>query len=170
MYNICRICSAWIIQHPSLKDWLKCNGCGFSKVEKEIITLEKFLMGRDKQYPSEYSEEIKNNATILLEKVNALLLDLGIKEAEVSSGWRPAVVNAGIANAAKKSLHMLGKAIDIVDDKNQTLCKAILTKPELLKKYNIWMEDPASTIGKNTNWCHIDIGTRSDRPLRIFKP
>jgi hypothetical protein len=127
-------------------------------------------MGRDKQFPQEYTQEVLLNAITLLEKVNALLWNLDIKTTEVSSGWRPAAINGAVANAAKKSLHMIGKAVDIKDDKGQSLANKILTKPELLKNYDLWLEDPAATRGKNTNWVHLDMGTRSDRPLRMFKP
>lgn len=169
-YKICRICSSFMLSHPEIQGWIKCPSCGFSKVEKQIITPESYLMGRDKQFPQELTEEVITNLTILLEKVNALLFELKIASAKVSSGWRPASINANIANAAKKSHHMTGKAIDILDDSNQSLSAKILSQPDLLKKYQLWLEDPAHTKGKNTNWVHLDIGVRSDRPLRMFKP
>jgi hypothetical protein len=169
-YNICRICISYLGDHSTLTGWLKCPSCGFSKVKKPIITLEAYLMGRDKQYPTEFTQELLLNATIFLEKVNALLWNLGIKTADVSSGWRPAAVNSNVANAAKRSLHMTCKAIDIKDDKSQSLANKILIKPELLKSFDLWLEDPAATRGKNTNWVHLDIGVRTDRPLRMFKP
>lgn len=169
-YRICRICVAYLADHPSLRDWLKCPSCGFSKVTKPIITTEAYFMGRDSQYSEEFSEDILLNSIILLEKVNALLWHLGIKKAEVSSGWRPAAINANVANAAKKSLHMVGKAIDIKDDNTQSLAKKILTRPELLKTLDLWLEDPAATKGKYTNWVHLDLGVRKERELRMFKP
>lgn len=138
---------------------------------KEIISLEQYLMGRDKLFPEEYTEEIKNNAIELLKRVNALLEDLNISKGEVSSGFRPPSINKTVANSAKKSLHQLGKAVDLKDDKEQTLAKAILLRPDLLKKHQLWLEDPTSTIGKYTNWVHLDISTsRKDRPFRMFKP
>jgi len=169
-YRICRICVAYLGDHPSLKDWFKCPSCGFSKVKKPVITLEAYLMGREKQFPEEFTQELLLNAIIFLEKVNALLWSLGIKEAQVSSGWRPAAINTKVANAAKKSLHMTGKAVDIKDDKSQSLAAKILTNPEVLKTYELWLEDPAATKGKNTNWVHLDMGVRTERPLRMFKP
>lgn len=168
-YKICRLCSASMSQHPALKGWLKCS-CGFSKVETPAINFEQYLMGRDTEYPEELNIEIVQNMYVLLEKVNALLFDLTIKKVTVSSGWRPASINSSTPNAAKRSLHMTGKAVDILDDKDQTLGKKIIIKPDLLVKYDLWLEDLDSTRGKNTNWVHLDIGTRSNRPLRIFKP
>lgn len=169
-YKICRLCTSFMHAHPETRGWLKCPSCGFSKIETRVITQKDHLMGRDAQYPEELTSEILLNITILLEKVNALLWDLNIKEAKVSSGWRPAAINANVANAAKKSHHMTGKAIDILDDKNQSIAAKILSQPDLLKKYDLWLEDPAHTKGKNTNWVHLDMGTRTDRPLRMFKP
>lgn len=133
--------------------------------KQPIITLEAFLMGRDKQYPAEYTQELQNNATAFLERLNSFLEEVGIEHAEVSSGWRPAAINANIANAAKKSLHMICKACDLkdMDGKLDELCGS---KPELLRKYGLFMEDPKST----PNWCHLDNGQRADRPSRIFIP
>lgn len=141
----------------------------------EIVTLDKYFQDfstkkdRRKEYPNEFTKEIEDQAKKLLEKVNALLTDLGIKSAEVSSGWRPSQINGALSNAAKRSFHMTGKAIDILDNKNQDLAKLVASRPELLKKYGLWMEDMISTRGKYTNWVHLDNGDRSDRPSRVFK-
>lgn len=168
--NICEKCMCYLLTHPELKAFLKCIGCGWSRMSNPIISLDKYLMGRQNQYPTEYTDTVKQNAERLLEKVNALLHELGIDVAEVSSGWRPAAINAATPNAAKKSYHTLALAIDIKDDKNQTLGKLIASKPELLKKYDLWLEDLSSTKGVYSNWCHLDLAVRADRPSRIFKP
>lgn len=144
----------------------------YDKGEKmnEIISLEAYLMGRQKLYPLEYTPELQQNAIKLLKQVNALLNELGIKSAKVSSGWRPAAINSQTPNAAKRSAHMICLAVDILDDKNQTLAKLVGSRPDLLKKYSLWMEDSNATIGINTNWCHLDLMSRQDRPSRTFKP
>lgn len=139
-----------------------------------MLTLKRYLTA-DNKYPDrethvELNDEIKKNAEDLLKRVNALLIDLGIDKVSVSSGFRTSAVNANTPGSAKKSAHMTGRAVDLVDDKNQTICKKILAKPELLKKHGLWMEDPAHTIGRNTNWCHLDVVDRKDRPIRVFKP
>lgn len=139
-------------------------------MSKQLITLEQYAMGRDKLYPTEWTKEVQDNAKKLLEKVNALLNELGIQKATVSSGFRPAAINNKVTNAAKKSYHMLGIAVDILDNKNQDLAKLVANSPILLKKYDLFMEDMSSTKGVNTNWVHLDFGTRTDRPSRIFKP
>ena len=169
VYRACRLCGSFMNTRGDLPGWLACS-CGYRKVEVPYITLEMHLMGREKQYASELTQEIINNINELLDKVNALLFELKVQKASVSSGWRPAAINSQIANAAKKSLHMTGKAVDILDDSNQSLAKMILTRPDLLTKYGLWMEDLGSTKGQNTNWVHLDTGSRKDRALRVFKP
>jgi uncharacterized protein YcbK (DUF882 family) len=124
----------------------------------------------DRAKSKELTKEVLDNAKTLLEKVNSLLKDLGITNVKLSSGFRPSSVNASIANAAKKSAHMICKALDIIDDKDQTIGKLVSSKPELLRKYGLFIEDLGSTKGKNTNWVHLDIVDRKDRPSRSFKP
>mgnify|MGYP002386144909 FL=1 len=139
-----------------------------------IITLEDYFTSsgryKDRAKSKERTEDIESNAEELLERVNALLSHLGIKKADISSGFRTSESNASVSNAAKKSLHQVGSAIDIVDDKDQKLYKLISSQPELLKKFNLWLEHGDSTRGKNTNWVHLDSGTRKEREIRIFKP
>lgn len=139
-----------------------------------MISLSDYLTASG-EYPErekspELTPELKNNAEKLLKAVNAILNDLDIKFGKVSSGFRPAAVNAGIGNAAKKSLHMQCLAIDLLDDKAQSIAKKLAANPDLLRKYGLFLEDLDSTKGKNTNWAHLDLGTRADRPSRIFKP
>lgn len=125
----------------------------------------------DRAKSPELTDEVKKNAEELIKRVNALMVDLAWSTPLlISSGFRPSEVNAGIANAAKKSLHQVGKAIDIVDDKDQSLYKRIEKSSDLLKKHGLWMEHGDATRGKNTNWVHLDFGDRKDRAVRIFKP
>jgi hypothetical protein len=137
---------------------------------KELINLKQYKMGRDLLYPDEWTKEVESNAINLLEKVNELLNELGIQEAVVSSGFRPAAINGKITHAAKRSYHMLGMAVDIVDNKNQDMGKLIASRPDLLLKHGLWLEDLSSTIGHTTNWVHLDCGVRQERPSRTFKP
>lgn len=114
------------------------------------------------KHPELTTEVIKNIDTLII-KVNAFLQDLGITNIKVSSGFRPSEVNAGTKGAAKKSYHMIGMAVDL-EDPHGDLDKLIKSKPELLDKYELWLENPDST----PTWTHLDIGTRSKRPVRIF--
>lgn len=125
----------------------------------------------DRALHPELTELMIEEGADLVRKVNALLTELESDASEVSSGFRPASVNANTPNAAKTSLHMKCEAVDLVDDNNQSLAKLIASKPKLLQKYGLWLEHPESTKGKNTNWVHLDkSSTRKDRPIRIFKP
>lgn len=126
-----------------------------------------------KKYPDranhpEVTDVVTSNATELLTKVCDLLTELEIdpEDKDVSSGFRPSSVNKALANAAKKSLHMTGQAIDIKDT-DGSLGKLIASRPDLLRKYGLFIEDLKSTKG----WVHLDMSKkRSDRPSRSFIP
>lgn len=143
-------------------------------VEPEVqfvgITLSDLLTSSGK-YPDRESsqhltEEMKKDGKELIGRVNGLLRDLGINKVRVSSGYRTPEVNAGIPNAARKSLHMSCKAVDLLDPKGE-IDKAVQGHPELLVKHGLWLEHPDHTTG----WCHLDMSTtRWDRPIRIFNP
>jgi len=139
-----------------------------------IITLEQYLTSSGK-YPERKQfadEQVTINATNLLEKVNALLTELGvdISKLVISSGFRPAAINKTVKGAAKKSGHIIGLSCDFMDDKDQTLANLALSKPELLKKHGVWIEHPEATKGKFTNWMHCDIISRSARDVQVFRP
>lgn len=140
-----------------------------------MITVQEYLTASG-SYPeraksNELTPDLLANAQKLIDAINAFMKELGVSQKlRVSSGFRPSAVNASIANAAKKSLHQRCLAIDILDDKNQSLAKLCASKPELLRKYKLFVENPDFTKGKNTNWLHLDLGTRSDRPSRMFNP
>lgn len=121
-------------------------------------------MGRDKLYPNDYTLDIRSNAEDLVRRVNNLLNALQIKDPKLSSGWRPSAINSR-SGGAKRSLHMFGKAVDLVD-KDGSIKDTILKCPEKLLEYGLWLEDPAST----PSWCHLDTGIRSTRAVRVFKP
>lgn len=138
----------------------------------DIINLDLYFtdfvtkVDRRKQYASQFTPELLANAQKLLIQVNALLNDLGIKSAAVSSGWRPPTLNAATPNAAKNSYHQICLAVDILDNAKQDLAHLVASRPDLLKKYNLWLESPGST----KNWAHLDLGVRTDRPSRVFLP
>ncbi len=94
---------------------------------------------RRKQYASDFTQEINNNAIILLDKVNSLLGELGITTGNVTSGWRSPSINAKTANAAKRSAHLIGKAVDLADNHNQDLAKLVASRPDLLRKYDLFI-------------------------------
>lgn len=131
-----------------------------------MITLNDAITASNK-YPdrltnTECTDKVKDNLTELLKKVNDLLTELAITHVTISSGFRPSEVNGATKGSAKHSLHMSGDAIDI---QGHIVYDAVEKSPDLLKKYGLWMEDKHDA----TTWTHLDQGTRSDRPIRIFR-
>lgn len=174
---ICLECKSGLLEPYPFREldpkWRKCNLCGFTeRVKMDYLTIEKLLMGRDKQFPSEYTEELKKNAEELIFAVNGFLKDCKWEKIlTISSGWRPVSINSQTKNAAKKSLHQTCQAVDILDDKDQTLAKHCQKYPEILRKWGLFLESPDHTKGQYTNWVHLDIcKTRKDRPSRVFIP
>lgn len=105
------------------------------------------------------------NAHDLLERVRGLLHVLSWDDdVRISSGYRDAEHNAEVGGA-RKSLHTLGRAIDLADSK-QRLYNAILARHSLLEHFGLWME-----CGEDTpSWVHLDTGMRRAREIRVFKP
>ena len=136
-----------------------------------MITLQEYFS--DKPHPNEYNL----NALTLLYRVNNLIAayttDTGklpeinpITGSQVSGskggdgGFRLPTSTTG----SSKSAHKQGMAIDLVDH-DQHLDKWLDAKPDALIKYDLYREEPASTV----NWCHLS--TR--KPLsgkRTFAP
>lgn len=133
------------------------------------ITLEDYF-GRFTVLPGEASQpssQTRENAITLLARVNALLAVIDLPEAidpRVTSGWRPAWHNATIANAAPKSKHISGEAIDIADPEG-ALDNHLFDFRTLLSEHGLWMEHPSATKG----WTHLQcVPPRSGN--RVFFP
>ena len=107
---------------------------------------------------------MQQNLDTLIDAINNLLLDLNVENVTVSSGFRRPTDNAA-AGGAKHSYHMQCMACDLIDIDSK-LDNLFISNPDLLRKYNLWLESPSSTPG----WAHLDIGTRTDRPSRVFLP
>lgn len=134
-----------------------------------MISLQDYLTASGK-YPErasspELTPELLANASLLLQAVNALLAELHIHNAKVSSGFRPSTVNAGVPGAAKRSLHMQCLACDI-HDRDGSLDKLIESRDDLKKKHGLWQESPAAT----PSWLHIDCKNRGVRAKNTFMP
>lgn len=128
-----------------------------------MITLENFWMGRDASHASELTPELIKSAKETVDKVNLFLQEIGVKEAKVTSGWRPAGINAA-AGGAKKSNHMLCLAVDIADA-DCTLWNKVVGNLEAAKKYGLYFEDKRWS----PTWVHIQtIAPKSKK--RIFVP
>ncbi len=128
-----------------------------------MITLPDYYMGRDRLYAAELSAELRANASLTVERANALLARAGMKRG-VNSGWRPAAVNASIRNASKRSKHMLCLAIDLDDDDN-SLDAWCMNHLGELERLGLWLEHPSAT----PRWCHVQtVPPRSGN--RVFYP
>ncbi len=128
-----------------------------------MITYTDYFRGRDAQYPAECTPEVKDNAEVTRSRANALLAQFG-EDRDVTSGWRPAAVNAATPGAAVMSRHLTGEAIDIYDPEGD-LDEWCLAHLEVLEKLNLWMEHPASTKG----WCHLQTAPPKSGN-RVFYP
>lgn len=136
-----------------------------------MLTLQDWITSSGK-YPEraksdELTDTVLDNAQLLLDSVNDLLVALGmdLSKVSISSGFRPSSVNTKIPNAAKKSLHMTGLALDLLDTDGK-IDSLIEKNSHLLETYGLWLESPTKT----PNWCHLDKGTRSKRKIKIFFP
>ena len=129
-----------------------------------MITLEQYWMGRDKQFASQLTDEIRSNAKDLLERVNKLLAFAGREYVGVTSGWRSPQINAGIKNASPTSKHMEGNAIDLADD-DGSLDAWCMNNQQFLVQVGLYLEHPMAT----PRWCHLQrIVPRSGN--RVFRP
>lgn len=126
----------------------------------------------------ELTPDVAANAQKLVNAVNALLAELGWSQAvSISSGFRPAAVNAATPGAAKKSAHSTGLAVDIMQPKGHNELGLLIRKHQgnqgasgLLGRHGLMMESLEATIGTNTTWVHLDLVARSPRPSCEFKP
>lgn len=139
----------------------------------EPITLEAYWMRRnlDPKFKGDLTPEVVRNATHLLRKVNALLTLTGLSvephyatRTPITSGWRPPAVNAYTPNAAPRSRHMTGDAVDLYDPEGE-LDDWCMEHLDVLAELGLWLEHPSATKG----WCHLQqVPPRSGR--RVFYP
>jgi hypothetical protein len=110
--------------------------------------------------------EIQENIETLHKRINTLRRHYG----------KPMTVNSGLRfsedqpkNAATKSNHLIGAAIDIDDDDQGTLWNWVKDNLQLLQKIGLWIEDPRWTHGKVGTWMHFQI-VPPKSGKRIFIP
>ena len=127
------------------------------------MNLADYWMGREEKYKADLTEEIVANAAILVERVHKLLEMFG-EDRPISSGWRPPAVNGSTPNAAPKSKHMTGQAIDLADPEGD-LDEWCMANAEVLEGLELWLEHPAAT----KSWCHLQsVPPKSGN--RVFYP
>ena len=140
-----------------------------------MITLPDYWMGRDAKNPGQLTEKIIDNATLLLGRVNLLLswayaehvtpaLDARTGN-HIASGWRPPEINEATSNAAAKSKHLTGEAIDLRDSGTRDLARWCLRNLDALEEIGLWMEDPQWT----PSWVHLQIVPPGSR-RRVYCP
>lgn len=139
-----------------------------------MISLEAYMMGRDKEFPP--TAEMKSDANTLLNHVDSFLYDLGIDDLtddDCSSGYRPGKYNVA-AGGSPNSSHLKCVAIDL----SKRVRELVLNKfpkwkeigsedrkklEKLLDTHGLYMEHPDHT----PSWMHLQ--TRITRN-RIFIP
>ena len=127
------------------------------------ISKDEILMGRDKKYPKDYTEQISDNIDQLLIPINKIRDAYG-HPMTIASGWRPPAINLSTPGAAPHSKHMIGLAVDI-QDKDGSLMKWVLQNLQLMKDLNIYCED----FRYCPNWVHFGLGPPISGK-RIFIP
>lgn len=138
-----------------------------------MITVEQYLRGYPDLYPGECTEVIRENAARTVERVNALLgamvaAGVALEDNQlgniINSGWRPAIVNRNVPNAAPRSKHMSAEACDLFDPEGQ-LDDWCMGHAEVLEQIGLWQEHPSATKG----WCHVQtVPPKSGH--RVFYP
>lgn len=127
------------------------------------LKLADYYMGRDRLHRGELTRELRASARETLRRVNRLLRRAGLAR-KVTSGWRPAAVNAAVPGAAKGSKHLSCQAIDL-EDRDGRLDAWCMANPDALEELQLWLEHPDATPG----WCHLQIlPPRSGN--RVFYP
>lgn len=135
------------------------------------ISLADYLMGRQFSHADEFSPLIERNGAETVRRANLILNEFyavfpKAAPRRVNSGWRPPSLNAQVRNAAVKSKHMTGEAVDLSDD-DEALDIWIESPQGLmaLERYGVWVEARVAT----PRWAHLQIvAPRSGR--RIFHP
>lgn len=122
---------------------------------------EELTHGRDKQFP--LSEEQEANLKALTAVLNKVREAYG-KSLTVSSGYRPAAINASVGGA-KKSNHLMCLAADIAD-KDGEFTEWVMNNLDKVKECGVEaVEDPKYTIG----WVHLQLVPVKSGKF-VFKP
>ena len=130
-----------------------------------IITRQQYLKGRDVKFP--ISDELSNNANKIIARASELLSRAGIEKAYITSGYRPAPINAA-AGGSPNSQHIYCNAIDIFD-KDKSFGQWCTSNIESLIEIGLWMETLATTHAGDEPWVHLQsISPKSGN--RIFSP
>lgn len=105
-----------------------------------MITLESYLMGRDRAYP--LNEELMTSALDLVDRLNKLQEHYP-DSFVITSGYRPPEINETIKGARTGDAHETCRGVDL-RDWNLMLSEFLLDNLELLEEIGLWMESPSS--------------------------
>lgn len=128
-----------------------------------MIKKEEILKNRHIKYASSYTPEISDNIDKILIPLNILRKRYG-KPMDVSSGWRPPAVNDATSNAATKSNHLKGLAVDFKDSDGK-LRDWVVEHLEWLAGLGFYFEDFRWTPG----WVHLQIVPPNSK-RRVYIP
>jgi hypothetical protein len=128
-----------------------------------VITLSEYWMARHTRFKSEWTPEVQRNGAEIVRRANLLLRAAGL-DRRVTSGWRPAILNAATKGAAKKSTHMLAQGVDL-EDVDRKLSKWAMAHLDVLAEIGLWIEHPDYTL----TWLHAQsVPPKSGR--RVYIP
>ena len=128
-----------------------------------MIKMEELVKDRDKQYPSEYTQEVQDNLNKLLIAINKVRTTYNIPM-NVDSGWRPVAINSSTPGAATNSAHCQGLAVDI-QDLDGSLWSWVLDNLQMMKDLGFFFEDRRWT----PTWVHFGL-RKPNSGKRIFIP
>lgn len=128
-----------------------------------MLAKSELLIGRDTQYPNDYTQEISDNLDKLLIQMNKVRFAWAIPMT-VNSGWRPPSINASTPGSATHSKHMIGLAVDIADPDGK-LWAWVLQNLDLMQQLGLYFEDKRWT----PSWVHFQLGAPGSGK-RIFVP
>jgi len=111
---------------------------------------------RPKRYPPTKTDAV--NATLLASRVTRLCAEYeratGLQAPapqDISSGYRPAAINAATPGAAKKSKHMICAAVDLGAAGGHAFALWCLQNESALAMCDLYLEHPDDT----PTWCHL---------------
>lgn len=140
-----------------------------------MILMADYWMGRDRTHALQLGTDLRANADRTVGTANALLVlaKAGgvVLEASpdtgsiVTSGWRPADINAATPNAKRRSLHISCQAVDLYDPDGDLDEWLLQVADTVLHDLGLWLEHPAATKG----WAHVQLRPPGSG-RRVFYP
>ena len=122
----------------------------------KLILPTEYLMGRDKDHPLTMAQAY--NMADLLARVNWLISKVG-GEYLVTSGYRPAAINAAVGGA-RLSAHTTCQAVDLAGNE---LARELQKNTQLLEECGLYLEHPDYTA----RWSHLQARPTKNR---VFRP